>query len=106
MVAEEIYGDIPDKMVVMHICDNRWCINPDHLRIATQSENLKDMYNKGRQGIREFPKGEKHHTTTLTQTQVDEIRVRARKGLFRKLAKEFKVSKTTIANIHYNKTWK
>lgn len=34
--------------VVMHSCDNRLCINPDHLMLGSQAENLDDMWNKGR----------------------------------------------------------
>lgn len=41
-------GEIPDGHVVMHTCDNPACINPDHLRLGTQADNLADMRAKGR----------------------------------------------------------
>jgi hypothetical protein len=34
--------------VVMHVCDNRKCINPEHLKGGTQSENILDMFSKNR----------------------------------------------------------
>lgn len=40
--------DVPAGMVVMHTCDNRACVRPDHLRVATQSDNIKDMWQKER----------------------------------------------------------
>ena len=43
-----VNGPIPSGMVVMHICDNRGCVNPSHLRIGSQSENIKDAFRKGR----------------------------------------------------------
>lgn len=43
-------GTIPDGMVVMHTCDNGMCVNPDHLVIGTQADNLADMRRKGRAG--------------------------------------------------------
>jgi hypothetical protein len=45
---EAVHGPIPDGMIVMHTCDNRPCINVEHLRLGTQSENMQDMYHKGR----------------------------------------------------------
>lgn len=41
-------GRIPDGMVVMHACDNRNCVNPSHLRIGTQKDNMEDCKKKGR----------------------------------------------------------
>lgn len=32
----------------MHLCDNRACIEPSHLKLGTQKENIADMFNKGR----------------------------------------------------------
>lgn len=42
------HGNIPTGLVVMHVCDNPCCINPDHLALGTQATNLADMRAKGR----------------------------------------------------------
>lgn len=41
-------GPVPQGMVVMHLCDNPPCINPDHLKLGTHEENVKDCHKKGR----------------------------------------------------------
>lgn len=41
-------GEIPENMVIRHKCDNRKCINPEHLEIGTQKDNMQDMVKRGR----------------------------------------------------------
>lgn len=99
-------GPIPEGMVVMHKCDNRFCTVLEHLELGTQSDNLKDMYNKCRQGDRKFPNKENHHMTTLTQEQVDTIlQTKYYRGMYTRFSEKYGVTRQTISNIYRNKTW-
>jgi hypothetical protein len=50
-VAFEIFnGPIPKGKVVRHACDNPLCVNPGHLEIGTQADNMKDRFSRGRKG--------------------------------------------------------
>jgi len=68
-------GVKPGKKVVMHKCDNPSCVNPEHLELGTQSQNIKQSYDKGRR--KAYPprlRGEKNPACKLTDKQVEEMR--------------------------------
>lgn len=45
---EQAYGPIPNGMQVNHHCDNRKCVNPGHLYLGTQKDNVRDEVDRGR----------------------------------------------------------
>jgi hypothetical protein len=64
-------GLIPSGIHVLHKCDVPLCVNPDHLFLGTQVDNMKDRKRKGRNAL--FS-GERHGMAKLTNAQADEIR--------------------------------
>lgn len=103
-------GDIPDKMQVLHSCDNPGCCNPAHLFLGTPADNMQDKCNKGRQshcGTRSPNYGTTSPNVKLTNESVREIRHKYTNGgvRYKDLAKEYNVSKTLIANIIHRRAW-
>lgn len=48
-VAYQLYvGQIPDNLLVLHICDNRRCFNPNHLELGDEGKNRRDAFKRGR----------------------------------------------------------
>lgn len=99
-------GFIIDELNVLHNCpdgDNPACVNPHHLWQGTQSENIKDMYDKGRGVVHH---GEEHVSHKLTTEEVLEIR--ALKGEYSQsyIADMYYISRKTVSYIHNNKSWK
>ena len=102
-------GPLKKGDCVLHSCDNTLCINPDHLRLGTQADNIKDAVSK-----RRHPHGETTGTHKLTWDQVEEIRDShsLHQGLMNAwelhnaLAADYNVSASTIAKIVRNQTWR
>jgi predicted XRE-type DNA-binding protein len=96
---EEIEG-----LVVRHSCDNPRCINPQHLKIGTQAENMADKTERGR-----TLRGAEIENSKLKQHQIDEIKrlYKPRSKTFNQyqLGKMFKVSQGQISMIINGKRW-
>lgn len=99
-------GEIPDGLLVCHRCDNPKCVNPDHLFLGTQSDNMKDMSEKGRGKPPTF-RGEKHLMSTLTVEDVSQIRTLLANGVSQaKVSRLFNVSQHAIWSIKTGRTWR
>lgn len=99
------HGPIPAGQCVLHKCDNPACVNPDHLFLGTQLDNLADMGRKQRRGGPKVGrKGEKSPTAKLTETQVAVIRTA--KEPQRIIAAMFSISQRTVSDIRLGRRWK
>jgi hypothetical protein len=99
---------------VCHTCDNPSCVNPDHLFLGTNAENMADMKKKGRQS-RKF--GERNSASVLKEKDVLTIKEMLKRfppkrggvgptaGIQRFLARWYGVSFATISDIHVGKYW-
>ena len=85
-------GTIPDGMKVLHKCDNSLCVNPDHLFLGNQRDNVIDCWRKNR------------HVHKLTIDQAKSIRFDPRP--YKQICKTFHVSPMTVSMIKNNKIWK
>jgi hypothetical protein len=99
-------GKIPRGKGVCHLCDNPRCINPDHLFVCTQKENMQDAFSKGRMKVPYNP-GSRCATAKFTDEQVAMIRARVKGGELRKaLAAEYGVHANTISAIVNNRSYR
>ena len=95
-VAYELFvGEIPNKLWILHSCDNRKCVNPKHLFLGTSKDNINDMDNKKRRGS----------NSSLTYSDVAKIKeMIADRYTQAYIASKFGVCQTTISKIKLNKT--
>lgn len=95
-------GSIPADLLVCHHCDNRKCVNPDHLFLGTPKQNTDDRDRKDR--VRH---GDRHPFAKLTANRVKAIRRQAANGATRKaLATRYGVSVAAIGHVLAGNTWK
>ena len=93
---------IPEEMCVLHRCDVRLCVNPEHLFLDTALKNTEDMRIKGRAA-----KGTQNSQTKLSESEVCEILTKSAHGQSQeKLACEYGCSRSAIQSIVSGKTWK
>lgn len=110
-------GPIPKGLGVHHSCDEPSCVNPDHLSVGTQKQNIADaikrnrLATKDRQGSKTHPekvnKGVKNGNSKLKDDDVREIRILYGFGFSqRELAEMYGVKRSPIAFLLNGKTWK
>lgn len=88
-------GDIPAGKNVCHRCDVRCCINPYHLFLGDQFENMRDAALKGRIG---------HHCAKLTFEQAQEIRSSQGRGV--DIARQYGVSQNILCNLRAGRSYR
>ena len=99
IIFEICFGPIPEDLILRHTCDNRMCINPEHLLLGTRHDNMTDMVMRGRQS-----RGEQLPHTKLTSAQVKEIFLSSEHNYI--LAERFNISRPSISRIRNGYGWR
>ena len=94
-------ADVPRYKHVLHRCDNPWCVNPDHLFLGTNADNMADKMAKGRFRV---PRGAASHWAVLTEEQVRAIAIDARP--YAAIAADYEVSPQTVGDIKNRRSWR
>lgn len=99
-------GEIPEGLLVCHSCDNPSCVNPDHLWVGTQKDNMEDKVRKGRSSFGELNGAAKysaHQVRFIRRT----ISIYGRKyGLNKKLGSRLNIKPCYIGEIARGLVWK
>ena len=97
-----IRGDTPDDLQVCHKCDNPLCVNPYHLFLGTNKDNMRDKANKDRCN----QKRENNNASKLTPQIAQEIReLRAKGHTLLAIGKQYGVSEALVCNVARGKFW-
>lgn len=102
LVYEECFGEIPLGLVVRHKCDVKNCINPEHLELGTQSDNVMDTVKRNR-----TLKGAENPQSKLSEEMVRQIKAMIAEGKRNcEIVKAMNVNKSTLCNIKRGVAWK
>jgi hypothetical protein len=100
---ELTYGPIPDRLCVLHHCDNASCVNPAHLWLGTKGDNNVDRSLKSRSGR---VVGEAHVRACVSENDVRDIRRLTDDGCSRRrLADIFGISVAQVQRIVHRESW-
>lgn len=100
------FGPIPKGLFVCHKCDNGLCVNPEHLFVGTQKDNIADASTKGRMVGASFP-GELNTQSKLREQEILEIRNSIGSGVSQRiLAAKYCVHQASIWKVIHGKSWK
>lgn len=94
-------GTIPVGLSVLHKCDVRCCVNPDHLFLGTHVDNMRDMVKKGRAARQQ---GEESPCSILTEGQIIAILGDVRP--VKLIAVQYGIATWTIYDIRRGRTWR
>jgi hypothetical protein len=94
MAWQLMKGPIPQGKWVLHNCDNRLCVNPDHLFLGTHTDNMRDMHRKAR------------GRSTIGPEEAAQIKQRRKNGeLCRVIAEDLGISIFIVKHISRGLTW-
>lgn len=98
------FGEVPKGLCVCHSCDNRACVNPQHLWLGTHAENMADMKAKGRAAKHS---GAQNGRAKLSRAQVNEMIELVNAGKTQtEVAKQYGITQPNLSGILLGKTWK
>jgi hypothetical protein len=101
LAYKNYYGDFDRKLLVCHKCDNPSCVNPKHLFLGTQKDNMQDKINKKRGN---FLYGEKNPHHKLSDRAIKLIRMFISQGVPQNfIANAYGISKAHVSRIKHNK---
>ncbi len=95
------WGWLPDGLYVCHRCNNKRCINVDHLYLGTSKTNTRDAISDG---LWNPPKGERHWRATLSEDDIRAIRADSRTQA--EIAKQYQIDQSAVSLIKRRKRWR
>jgi hypothetical protein len=103
-VSWEIHnGEIPIGMFVLHTCDNPVCVNPKHLFLGTQKDNMQDKYKKGRENL---PFGIRNSSAKVSERDAIAIRILYPALSQRKISNMYGINQSQVSRIVSGFSWR
>ena len=93
-------GSFPKNKKILHRCDMPCCVNPDHLFVGTQADNVRDMESKKRAY---HPRGENNGLAKITEADVRMIRADPRGE--RSIARSMGLTRAIVRGVKIGRTW-